>query len=145
MPIADTLKRADDTDGTIVETSSPRLACTGHRAPGGLPAGFVLPAPTRIRIGVAGSATDDAMLVEALGHPCHVVDGSPMNLKITTAADLRLASAILRSLPPSKPDAPAHPFADERAMWGDMPREDAGDLFSLIPKAAPPSVRLGSM
>ena len=49
-----------------------------------------------------------------------------MNLKITTAADLRLASAILQSRPQAKPDAPAHPFADERAMWEDLPKKKPG-------------------
>ena len=79
---------------------------------------------------VAGAATDDALLVEALGHPVHVVTGSSMNLKITTAADLRLASAILQSMPKPQADAPAHPFADEQAMWGDVPKKKPGDLFS---------------
>ena len=69
--------------------------------------------PRRLGAGV----TDDTQLVEALGHPCAVVEGSPMNLKITTAADLRLASAVLQALPKPKRDAPAHPFADEGKMW----------------------------
>jgi 2-C-methyl-D-erythritol 4-phosphate cytidylyltransferase len=40
-------------------------------------------------------ATDEAALVEALGHPVVVVPGSPLNLKITTPDDLKLAEAIL--------------------------------------------------
>jgi 2-C-methyl-D-erythritol 4-phosphate cytidylyltransferase len=39
------------------------------------------------RDGVVG--TDDAMLVERLGHPVHVVRGLPENVKITTPDDLR--------------------------------------------------------
>ena len=42
-------------------------------------------------------ATDDAMLVERLGEPVIVVDGDPRNVKVTTAADLDLVRAILRS------------------------------------------------
>ena len=61
-------------------------------------------------------ATDDAQLVERLGHPVTVVPGSPMNLKITTKDDLRLAAAILRSLPKPKIFGPAHPFADDH-LW----------------------------
>ena len=38
-------------------------------------------------------ATDEAMLVERLGLPVHVVDGDPRNIKITTAEDLAAASA----------------------------------------------------
>lgn len=39
--------------------------------------------------------TDEASLVEALGHPVVVVTGSAVNLKITTPEDLRLAEAVL--------------------------------------------------
>ena len=41
-------------------------------------------------------APDDASLVEALGHRVKVVEGSPLNLKITTPEDLILAQAIAR-------------------------------------------------
>jgi 2-C-methyl-D-erythritol 4-phosphate cytidylyltransferase len=40
-------------------------------------------------------ATDDAMLVEALGATVCVVPGEPGNLKITTRADLRAAEQLL--------------------------------------------------
>jgi len=39
--------------------------------------------------------TDDAQLVEHIGHPVAVVPGSDLNLKITTPDDLALAHAIL--------------------------------------------------
>jgi 2-C-methyl-D-erythritol 4-phosphate cytidylyltransferase len=39
--------------------------------------------------------TDDASLVEHLGHPVAIVPGSDLNLKITTPEDLDLARAIL--------------------------------------------------
>jgi len=54
--------------------------------------------------------TDDSQLVELLGHTVRVVTGSPSNLKITTADDLRLAQAILKSRP--KGANLFHPFAD---------------------------------
>jgi 2-C-methyl-D-erythritol 4-phosphate cytidylyltransferase/2-C-methyl-D-erythritol 2,4-cyclodiphosphate synthase len=38
-------------------------------------------------------ATDEAMLVERLGLPVHVVEGDPRNIKITTAEDLAAAEA----------------------------------------------------
>ena len=62
------------------------------------------------------SITDDAQLVEAAGHPVHVVEGSPTNVKITTKDDLALAAAILTSRPKPKAERPIHPFADEE-MW----------------------------
>lgn len=48
------------------------------------------------------SVTDDAMLVEQLGEPVTVVPGSPLNIKITTKEDLRLAEQILKILPRPK-------------------------------------------
>ena len=53
-------------------------------------------------------ATDDAQLVERIGHPVTVVPGSPINMKITTKEDQRLAEQALKALP--KPKLPA---ADE--------------------------------
>ncbi|HET7225749.1 MAG TPA: 2-C-methyl-D-erythritol 4-phosphate cytidylyltransferase [Candidatus Eisenbacteria bacterium] len=44
-----------------------------------------------------GHATDDAALVEALGHPVALVDGDPVNFKITAARDLALAEAWLEA------------------------------------------------
>jgi 2-C-methyl-D-erythritol 4-phosphate cytidylyltransferase len=41
-------------------------------------------------------ATDDAALVERLGHPVTVVEGDETNIKITTEADLRLAEFFMR-------------------------------------------------
>jgi 2-C-methyl-D-erythritol 4-phosphate cytidylyltransferase len=43
----------------------------------------------------SGSATDDAVLVEALGTRVHVVRGNPENRKITTPEDLRWATWLL--------------------------------------------------
>jgi 2-C-methyl-D-erythritol 4-phosphate cytidylyltransferase len=61
-------------------------------------------------------ATDDAQLVERLGHKVTIVPGSPMNLKITTKDDLRLAGALLKALPRPKLAGPAHPFGDDN-LW----------------------------
>jgi 2-C-methyl-D-erythritol 4-phosphate cytidylyltransferase len=62
------------------------------------------------------AATDDAQLVEKLGHAVTVVTGSPINMKITTNEDLRLAEQALKALPKPKFQGPAHPFADDD-MW----------------------------
>jgi 2-C-methyl-D-erythritol 4-phosphate cytidylyltransferase len=61
-------------------------------------------------------ATDDAQLVERIGHKVTIVPGSPMNIKITTKEDLRIASALLKALPKPKLAGPAHPFADDN-LW----------------------------
>ncbi|MBN1911238.1 MAG: 2-C-methyl-D-erythritol 4-phosphate cytidylyltransferase [Pirellulales bacterium] len=62
------------------------------------------------------NATDDAQLVERLGHEVTVVSGSPVNIKITTREDFRLAEHAMKALPKPKFDGPVHPFADDD-MW----------------------------
>ena len=61
-------------------------------------------------------ATDEAQLVEQLGHKIKVVEGSPMNLKITTRDDFKMAEALLGALPKDKLRA-LHPFADEEPRF----------------------------
>jgi len=61
-------------------------------------------------------ATDDAQLVERIGHKVRVVPGSPVNLKITSREDLRLAEHALKALPKPKLSGPLHPFANDD-MW----------------------------
>jgi 2-C-methyl-D-erythritol 4-phosphate cytidylyltransferase len=61
------------------------------------------------------AATDEAQLVEWLGHPVTMISGSPLNRKITTKEDLRFAAMALKALPKPKLNGPAHPFADD--MW----------------------------
>jgi 2-C-methyl-D-erythritol 4-phosphate cytidylyltransferase len=39
--------------------------------------------------------TDDAQLVERMGHSVRLIEGSPTNIKITVADDLRIAAALL--------------------------------------------------
>jgi 2-C-methyl-D-erythritol 4-phosphate cytidylyltransferase len=58
-------------------------------------------------------ATDDAQLVERIGETVTVVQGSPINLKITTQEDLRLAEQALKAMPKPKFQGPAHPFAGD--------------------------------
>jgi len=59
--------------------------------------------------------TDDAFLVEALGHPVAIVESDASNLKITRPGDIAIAEAILRSRPKPKVQGPLNPF--EEAQW----------------------------
>ena len=61
-------------------------------------------------------ATDEAQLVERTGHAVTVVTGSPINMKITTKEDQRLATQALKALPKPKLSGPLHPFAGDD-MW----------------------------
>lgn len=62
------------------------------------------------------ASTDEASIVEALGVPVRVVASSPINLKITSRDDLRLAEQALKALPKPKLPGPAHPFAGDD-LW----------------------------
>jgi 2-C-methyl-D-erythritol 4-phosphate cytidylyltransferase len=127
IPVADTIKRVGG-DRFTTETV-PREGLYLAQTPQVFRRDLLLRAyANRVRLGAA-AATDDTQLVEAIGHPCAVVEGSPLNLKITTAADLRLAAAVLQALPKPKRDGPVHPFADERAMWENVPKRKPSDLF----------------
>jgi len=67
-------------------------------------------------LAAGGQPTDEAQLVEAIGQRVTIVPGSPLNLKITSREDLRLAELALKALPVAKLAGPAHPFADD-GMW----------------------------
>lgn len=126
VPVADTLKRVD-AGRFAVETVS-RAGLYQAQTPQVFRRDLLERAfAERGRLGRA--VTDDAQLVEAIGHPCAVVESTAMNLKITTAADLRLASAVLKALPTPRQEGPGHPFAEEKGPWADVPRIDPKDLF----------------
>jgi 2-C-methyl-D-erythritol 4-phosphate cytidylyltransferase len=110
VPVAATLKRAQGT--TIAETVD-RGGLWEAQTPQVFRRDLLIKAYAA-RAGA--SPTDDAQLIERLGVPVTLVEGSAMNLKITTKGDLRLAEQILKVLPKPKPTGGAHPFADDD-MW----------------------------
>jgi 2-C-methyl-D-erythritol 4-phosphate cytidylyltransferase len=61
------------------------------------------------------AVTDDAFLVEAIGHKVAIVESDSSNIKITRQSDLPLAEAILKSKPKPKLEGPMGPF--EEAQW----------------------------
>ncbi|MFQ3594160.1 MAG: 2-C-methyl-D-erythritol 4-phosphate cytidylyltransferase [Gemmataceae bacterium] len=110
MPVRDTLKRTD-LAGKVLETV-PREQLWQAQTPQVFRTDWLREAHARReRLGTA--ITDDAQLVEALGHAVYVVPSDADNLKITTLSDLALAAAILKSRPTPKIARPSHPFEDE--------------------------------
>jgi 2-C-methyl-D-erythritol 4-phosphate cytidylyltransferase len=90
VPVADTLKRADD-----------ELRIAGTEAREGL---WQAQTPQMFRHGmliralrVADHATDEAAAVEALGYKPKLVEGSTKNLKVTFPSDLEIAERMLRA------------------------------------------------
>jgi len=127
VPVADTLKRVDAKKFTT--ETVPRHGLYQAQTPQVFRREWLVEAYAR-RDRLGGAAiTDDTQLVEALGHPCAVVESTAMNLKITTVADLRLASAVLRSIPPPPSPSPGHPFADTHPSWEQTPKIHPDDLF----------------
>lgn len=61
------------------------------------------------------AVTDDAFLVEALGHKVAIVESDASNLKITRPSDIAIAEAILKSRPKPLPAGSINPFAE--AEW----------------------------
>jgi len=91
IPLRDTIKAVDDA-GYVTRTLN-RSALVAVQTPQAFRAGALRRAHER-----AGTdATDDAVLVEALGAAVRVVPGEPGNFKITTPDDLRAAERHLAS------------------------------------------------
>jgi len=89
LPIAETVKRVRE---GVVEATLDRAGLWAVQTPQAFRADLLREAHEKARRdGVSG--TDDAMLVERLGHPVRVVPGLAGNVKITTPEDLRRARA----------------------------------------------------
>jgi 2-C-methyl-D-erythritol 4-phosphate cytidylyltransferase len=92
-PIAETVKRVRD---GVVEGTLDRTDLWAVQTPQAFRAALLREAHEKARRdGYLG--TDEAMLVERLGHPVTVVPGLADNVKITTAEDLRRAKASVRT------------------------------------------------
>jgi 2-C-methyl-D-erythritol 4-phosphate cytidylyltransferase len=119
VPVTDTLKQVNAQ--RQIQGTQPRQGLWLAQTPQVFRRDWLLEAYAQ-RAKLGKDITDDAQLVEAAGHPVHVVEGAPTNVKITTKADLILAEAVLKALPKPKPSGPAHPFAEEE-MWGGRPKK----------------------
>jgi 2-C-methyl-D-erythritol 4-phosphate cytidylyltransferase len=114
IPVTNTLKRAGS-DRTITETV-PRDGLWQAQTPQVFRRQLLMEAFAK-RGSLA--ATDEAQLVENISRPVTLIEGWPMNVKITTFADFKLAEALVDALPKPKLLGRLHPFADE----------NPGDLF----------------
>jgi 2-C-methyl-D-erythritol 4-phosphate cytidylyltransferase len=125
-PVSETIKRAEG--GNFTTETVPREGLYLAQTPQAFERSLLCRAYAQ-RSRAAGKVTDDCQLVEALGHRCAIVESSSLNIKITTQLDLKLAAAILPLLEKPRCETRAHPFEDERAMWGDLPKLKPSDLF----------------
>ena len=91
VPVKDTIKIAGP-DMTVKRTP-PRDSLWAAQTPQAFAYDLILEAHSRI----SRDATDDAAMVEAVGHPVKLFMGSYDNIKVTTPEDLSVAEAILQS------------------------------------------------
>ena len=101
IPVVDTLKAAH-ADGLIIRTV-PREGLWAVQTPQVFRHSLLLGAHER----VPEDVTDDCAMVERLGHPVRLYEGSRFNLKVTTLEDLVLADALLRQRARSDEAEPA--------------------------------------
>ena len=92
LPVEDTLKRASL---GVIEATVPRAGLWRAQTPQAFRRDWIESAHRAAAETRAAAATDDAALVEALGHRVHLTPGGPMNFKITTPEDFELAESVL--------------------------------------------------
>jgi 2-C-methyl-D-erythritol 4-phosphate cytidylyltransferase len=93
VPVADTLKRADERQ-RVARTES-RDGLWQAQTPQMFRYGVLRDALERCDLAVV---TDEAGAVEALGHAPRLVEGDPANLKVTYARDIALATHLLQAM-----------------------------------------------
>ena len=111
-PVTATIKQARD--GTIVKTVD-REGLFEAQTPQIFETSLLKKAYANIGNVDKAAITDDAFLVEALGHEVAIVESDSANIKITRPSDVPLAEAILRSRPKPKPEGPIGPYLE--AQW----------------------------
>lgn len=90
VPATDTVKRVEgDAVSPVIVETIPREVVYLAQTPQGFRRDVLAAAISLGRTGV--HATDEAALAERAGHHVHVVDGDPVNVKITTTGDLEAA------------------------------------------------------
>ncbi|GIX03907.1 MAG: 2-C-methyl-D-erythritol 4-phosphate cytidylyltransferase [Planctomycetaceae bacterium] len=112
VPVSSTLKRVDEHHHILGTVD--RQGLWAAQTPQVCRRDWLLDAYARCG---SQTTTDEAQLLELAGYSVHVVQGSTLNIKITTAEDLRIAETFLDLLPKPKPSLPLHPFADEDPRW----------------------------
>ncbi len=96
MPAIDTVKQVERiADGALIKSTLPRAGIVMAQTPQGFRFGILKKAfDDAAADGFLG--TDEASLIERAGSPVVVVMGSPINIKITTPADMELAEFYLK-------------------------------------------------
>lgn len=98
VPVVDTIKQVD-ADGIVAATPD-RSSLMAVQTPQGFRLPLIMEAHEAARqAGFTG--TDDASLVERIGHPVRLTQGNRRNIKLTTPEDINMAEAFLNGGLPS--------------------------------------------
>lgn len=92
VPVKDTIKQSDDSD--VVERTLPRDRLWAVQTPQIFNASLLKEAHGKVH----ETVTDDSSMVEAIGHPVKLFQGSYSNIKVTTPEDLTIARAIIKEI-----------------------------------------------
>ncbi|MCB1506024.1 MAG: bifunctional 2-C-methyl-D-erythritol 4-phosphate cytidylyltransferase/2-C-methyl-D-erythritol 2,4-cyclodiphosphate synthase [Hyphomicrobiaceae bacterium] len=125
IPLADTLKRAGPA-GLVAETV-PRAGLWRAQTPQGFRLGDILAAHRKAAATGRDDFTDDASIAEWAGIPVAIVEDTPLNFKITTPLDLRMADKLISApnlsgwLPATGTGFDVHRFTDgDHVMLGGL-------------------------
>lgn len=111
-PLTATIKRVSRAN--VIDETVPREGLFEGQTPQVFRRQLLVDAYARLPAGL--QPTDDAQVVERTGHPVSVVVSDRRNIKITTASDMTLASAILKGMTRRPKDGGLRsPF--EEAQW----------------------------
>lgn len=92
IPVVDTIKQVDD--AACVTATPDRSTLMAVQTPQGFDLSLILKAHEAAEAdGFTG--TDDASLVERLGHPVRLTQGNRRNIKLTTPEDIAMAEALM--------------------------------------------------
>lgn len=98
IAVNSTLKRSSD--GKVVDETVDRTNLYLAQTPQGFQRELIQQAYAQR---TDQSPTDEAQLLESLGHRVAIVPGSPLNIKITHRGDLKLARTFLDAMPKTQP------------------------------------------
>ena len=104
VPARDTVKEVEG-DPPVVRATPDRKRIWLAQTPQVFERALLLEAHER----ASTAMTDDASLVEAIGHPVRMYVGDPLNIKVTVEEDLLIAETLIRARLSASPPAQALP------------------------------------
>ena len=111
-PVTATIKQAED---NIITQTVDRTGLYEAQTPQIFKASLIKKAYENLKNLDKSKISDDAQLVEALGHKVTIVETDSSNIKITRQSDIAVAEAILKSRPKLTPKGPVGPYIE--AQW----------------------------